>query len=546
MSAYASSIPGAHLIPYFAFGPLMVDEEDDDNAVEIEKTPNRRDEAPWTASFISGSQGVSPEETDDEINGKQEHGEEKNDDIGNGQDDEKSDTTPYTHGLCFEDTDSDDDEYSMYDYSEEFAQDQTGQATEDDDSRKSEEDPSAIEFEMEISYQGRTYTATRAFPLFVKLRNDLLRELNLDGGEGCELRHGMHYRRGQRCRQEKIGCQEQSVPELPRVSREENSHESFALSGVAKSGFALLRATANMYIPEMEKWLFEVANAFPCSQSLSSFLWEPLSTMSDESSTTSSCNGHIREKIMLGARDAPFRPRLQDSTGRPSRAPPILHRSAPDLCGGRTPVARKNRHAQRTPGRKRPDSTTTVLPSLFCCPESPTLDDTDRKTLRKRSETRVVLPVRDFILACPASSNQKMTERMEALKMIPLEGIDLISREQKNLTDTLSDLKSGIDSRVAREKSEMELAHRVVLNEKAIKTNKLQGEVDRLEEAVATNERANQLEVERDWFKRESLALSSQLGEAEDKIISLEGALEESKREREWLKEQLEKLNNKK
>lgn len=113
--------------------------------------------------------------------------------------------------------------------------------------------------------------------------------------------------------------------------------------------------------------------------------------------------------------------------------------------------------------------------------------------LRKRSETRVVLPVRDFILACPASSNQKMTERMEALKMIPLEGIDLISREQKNLTDTLSDLKSGIDSRVAREKSEMELAHRVVLNEKAIKTNKLQGEVDRLEEAVATNERANQL-----------------------------------------------------
>lgn len=254
-----------------------------------------------TASFISGSQGVSPEETDDEINGKQEHGEEKNDDIGNGQDDEKSDTTPYTHGLCFEDTDSDDDEYSMYDYSEEFAQDQTGQATEDDDSRKSEEDPSAIEFEMEISYQGRTYTATRAFPLFVKLRNDLLRELNLDGGEGCELRHGMHYRRGQRCRQEKIGCQEQSVPELPRVSREENSHESFALSGVAKSGFALLRATANMYIPEMEKWLFEVANAFPCSQSLSSFLWEPLSTMSDESSTTSSCNGkppliHGRQK----------------------------------------------------------------------------------------------------------------------------------------------------------------------------------------------------------------------------------------------------------
>lgn len=260
-----------------------------------------------TASFISGSQGVSPGETDEGINGKQDQ-----DDIGNGRDedknDEKSDTTPYTLGLCFDDTDSDDDEYSMYDYSEDFSQDQKGQAAageDDSSSRTSEEDPSAIEFEMEISYQGRTYTATRAFSLFVKLRNDLLRELNLDGGEDF-VRHGMHYRRGQRCRQRKtgIGCQEQSVPELPRVSREENSHESFALSGVAKSGFALLRATANMYIPEMEKWLFEVANAFPCSQSLSTFLWEPVSSMSDESDasilSTSSCTGkpplHGRQK----------------------------------------------------------------------------------------------------------------------------------------------------------------------------------------------------------------------------------------------------------
>ena len=257
-----------------------------------------------TASFISGSQGVSPGETGDEIIGLQEHEEEKNDEIGDGQDDgkadEQSDTTPYTHGICFEDTDSDDEEYSMYDYSEDFSQDRPGQAGEDDTSRSSEEDPSAIEFEMEISYQGRTYTATRSFPLFVKLRNDLLRELNLDGGGDCELRHGMHYRRGQRCRQGEIGSQEQRVPELPRVSREENSHESFALTGVAKSGFALLRATANMYIPEMEKWLFEVANAFPCSQSLSSFLWEPLSTMSDVSATTSSCTGkpplHGRQK----------------------------------------------------------------------------------------------------------------------------------------------------------------------------------------------------------------------------------------------------------
>lgn len=41
MSAYASSIPGAHLIPYFAFGPLVADEEDDDEVPgELEKTPD--------------------------------------------------------------------------------------------------------------------------------------------------------------------------------------------------------------------------------------------------------------------------------------------------------------------------------------------------------------------------------------------------------------------------------------------------------------------------------------------------------------------------
>ena len=135
---------------------------------------------------------------------------------------------------------------------------------------------------------------------------------------------------------------------------------------------------------------------------------------------------------------------------------------------------------------------------------------------------------------------------MEALSLIPSEGIALVSREYKNLTDTLVDLKAGIDSRVARERKEVELAQKVKINEKDVKMTTLQAEVDRLEAAVATNERANNLEVERDWFKRESLSLSDQLGVAERRATTLEKALEESNREREWLKEQLEKLNDKK
>ena len=135
---------------------------------------------------------------------------------------------------------------------------------------------------------------------------------------------------------------------------------------------------------------------------------------------------------------------------------------------------------------------------------------------------------------------------MEALSLIPSEGIALVSREYKNLTDTLVDLKAGIDSRVARERKEVELAQKVKINEKDVKMTTLQAEVDRLEAAVATNERANNLEVERDWFKRESLSLSDQLGVAERRATTLEKALEVSNREREWLKEQLEKLNDKK
>lgn len=71
-----------------------------------------------------------------------------------------------------------------------------------------------------------------------------------------------------------------SIPELPRVSPESLGHGGgYALAtGVARSGFALLQATAQHYCPEMERWMREVIMQYPCSQSLSSFLWEPLSS----------------------------------------------------------------------------------------------------------------------------------------------------------------------------------------------------------------------------------------------------------------------------
>jgi len=212
-------------------------------------------------------------------------------------------------GLCY-DTDSD-EEYSFYDYSEDFSTPNNDNDVEDyvygdtnhsstDDSKScgsssdNGDDPSAIEFELSITFQGRKYNATRAFPTFVKLREDLQKEMNSNNDRQHRSRRNCSSVMGSRSKSPQLDndCTDMSVahniekedegsvsvPELPRVSPESLGHGGYALSGVARSGFALLQATAQHYCPEMENWLASVVQAFPCSQVLSSFLWEPLSS----------------------------------------------------------------------------------------------------------------------------------------------------------------------------------------------------------------------------------------------------------------------------
>jgi len=197
-------------------------------------------------------------------------------------------------GLCYEDTDSD-EEYSMYDYSDVFSSQNDDEKDSDfhcDDEQPtgSDEDPSAIEFQLSITFQGRKYNATRAFPTFVKLREDLMHELKNNDRRSKRFIGGAKspVDFSDECTTASIlqsNCIKSSgdnvsVPELPRVTPESLGHGGYALSGVARSGFALLQATAQHYCPEMEKWMRQVIVAFPCSQSLSSFLWEPLSMSS--------------------------------------------------------------------------------------------------------------------------------------------------------------------------------------------------------------------------------------------------------------------------
>jgi hypothetical protein len=60
-----------------------------------------------------------------------------------------------------------------------------------------------------------------------------------------------------------------------------NEHENSSTSGfhaLARSGFAMLQATAKMYCPVMELWLRSVVEAVPSSPILNKFLWEPLAS----------------------------------------------------------------------------------------------------------------------------------------------------------------------------------------------------------------------------------------------------------------------------
>lgn len=239
------------------------------------------------------------------------------------------------------------DDMSFYDYDDDFSASNSHDDDEDVDytqhqsldEKSSEEDPAAIQFELAISIQGRKYTATRAFSTFVKLRNDLLRESG-DGVEGSHVggsnRRLRQYRKTLKSNSDEGGTSRNndgesppsSVPELPTVTPENAGHDGFAFTGFARSGFALLQATARLYCPEMEKWLRHVVDAFPYSPSLSQFLWEPLASSSASWDTENNiaeeeveeegvCN--VAEKSATNVGSKP--PLHSNSKARPSSGP---------------------------------------------------------------------------------------------------------------------------------------------------------------------------------------------------------------------------------
>ena len=198
--------------------------------------------------------------------------------------------------LCYDDSDDSDDEMSFYDYGNEddygmassSAQDAaTGYITTNEEhslSSTTSQDEDAIQFELFINFHGREYRAFRAFSTFVQLRRDLLRDRSVPSSV--------------------------SIPELPSLE-DNNVTYSSGFHALARSGFAMLQATAKMYCPVMELWLRNVVEVVPSSPILNRFLWEPLA------SSTAGCWNDINENGGGG-----------DGLGKPPQIPRSKARSS--------------------------------------------------------------------------------------------------------------------------------------------------------------------------------------------------------------------------
>jgi hypothetical protein len=123
----------------------------------------------------------------------------------------------------------------------------------------------AIEFELSISFNGRKYTAMRSMLTIVQLRNDLVREMNF-------RKQWLHTRRHHSQNDKDEDGDTIQIPEIPPMTDEEGS------GGFVGRGFTMLHAVLSSYCPSMERWLRSVTAIVPQdSESLTNFLWEPLS-----------------------------------------------------------------------------------------------------------------------------------------------------------------------------------------------------------------------------------------------------------------------------
>jgi len=189
--------------------------------------------------------------------------------------------------------------------------------------KKSEYSFDAIQFELSISFSGRTYTAMRTLPRIVQLRNELITEMDAQRNRwnsrrrshhhqryvheqetGTEKENGQIYDKGISVGNDGDDMGEITIPELPECVQE-NDQNGSNCGGIGARGFTMLQALVRNYCPVVEGWLLNVADIVnpSSSQSLANFLWEPLdnsynnnSSNMDVASETNSGNKIVKTK----------------------------------------------------------------------------------------------------------------------------------------------------------------------------------------------------------------------------------------------------------
>ena len=120
--------------------------------------------------------------------------------------------------------------------------------------------------------------------------------------------------------------------------------------------------------------------------------------------------------------------------------------------------------------------------------------------------------------------------------------LQLVKSEYAQLDEAVDGLGRAINSTLGRQKEALTLTHNNELRQVETIVETLNKEKTRLEESILTNERACELETQRDWYKKEALHLDECLEKTKARQKELIDRLEESEADRKWMKIQLEKL----
>ena len=123
-----------------------------------------------------------------------------------------------------------------------------------------------------------------------------------------------------------------------------------------------------------------------------------------------------------------------------------------------------------------------------------------------------------------------------------IQSLQLVTTEYSKLQSAIDDLGTSINNTLGQQKQDLARTHETEMRTLQVEIERLTNERTRLEESIATNERACQLEIERDWYKKEALHLDEVLEQTNDRLKELSDRLDESEQDRMWTKGQVEKL----